>query len=125
MESIKIVRLKEGCDIICLISLVKGEYFVKNPMVIDLHYSKASRPELIMSNWLPVQLIKDNEAFISVDEVMCLLEPNDYLTEYYRNLVDRATKFVAEEPQESSQEELEELAMALFELENAKGLLIH
>lgn len=127
MEKINIVRLKEGCDIITSIDLVKGEYLVKNPMVVDLHYRKGSpKPELILTNWLPVPIIKDNSASISVDEVVCIMEPNEILAEYYTNLVSRSVEFLTSDVvEESSESELQELAEALQELESIKGISIH
>lgn len=127
MEAVKIVRLKEGCDIITSIDLVKGEYLVKAPMMVDLHYRKGSpKPELVLTNWLPVQIIIDNEARISTDEVLCIMEPNAHLEEYYKNLVNRSTEFLTSEASaETTQQELEVLASALEELESTEGILIH
>ena len=127
MESIKIVRLKEGCDIITTIDLIKGEYLVKDPMIVDLHYRKgAPKPELVLTNWLPVAIIQKNEACISVDEVLCILDPNEHLAEYYKNLAERTAEYLTSGTvEETTEEELEELAAVLQELEINKGTLIH
>ena len=123
MEKVKIVRLKEGCDIITNIELIKGEYLVKQPMIVELHFRKGSpKPELVLTNWLPVQIILENSASISVDEVLCMMDPNLSLAEYYTNLVNKVSEYVEVG---NSEEELELLASALEELETNKGLLIH
>jgi hypothetical protein len=123
MEAIKIVRLKDNCDIITTIDMVKGEYLVKHPMVVDLHYRKdAVKPELVLTNWLPVPILVENEAAITTDMVVCIMEPNATLKEYYENLVSRSAEYLTSEP---LSEDLEELAEALHELETVKGISIH
>lgn len=125
MEAIKIARMKDGYDIITSIDLVRGEYLVKNPMVVELHYRKgAAKPELVMTNWLPVPILVENEANISTDMVVCLMEPNPTLKEYYQNLVSRSAEFLTSEPMENPTE-VEELAEAMLELETVKGISIH
>lgn len=125
MEKIKIVRLKDGFDIITSIDLVGGEYLVKNPMVVDLIFKKgAAKPELVITNWLPVQILVENEASISTDMVVCIMEPNPNLKEYYENLVNRSAEYLTSESVEDSGE-IEELAEALLELETVKGISIH
>jgi hypothetical protein len=125
MEAIKIVRMKDGFDIITSIDLVRGEYLVKNPMVVDLHYRKGSaKPELVMTNWLPVPILIENEASISTDTVVCLMEPNATLKEYYENLVSRSAEYLTSESMEDT-DEVQELAEAMLELETSKGISIH
>lgn len=125
MEAIKIVRLKDGFDIITTIDMIRGEYLVKHPMVVDLHYRKgAAKPELVMTNWLPVQILCENEAAITTDMVVCIMEPNATLKEYYENLVSRSAEYLTSESMEEP-DEVEELAEAMLELETTKGISIH
>jgi hypothetical protein len=127
MEQIKIIRLKDGCDIITSIELVKGEYVIKQPMILDI-IQRGKLPELNLTNWLPVQVIENNETIISVDEVVCTMEPNSHLKEYYVNLVDRIQTFATTEKERSESEEYAHqmaLATALEELETYKGISIH
>jgi hypothetical protein len=125
MEAIKIVRLKDGFDIITTIDLVRGEYLVKHPLVVDLHHRKGSvKPELVMTNWLPVAILEENEACISTDMVVCIMEPNATLKEYYENLVSRSAEYLTSESMEDA-DEVQELAEAMLELETVKGISIH
>jgi hypothetical protein len=125
METIKIVRLKDGFDIITTIEMIKGEYLVKHPMVVDLHYRKgAAKPELVMTNWLPVQILCENEASITTDMVVCIMEPNATLKEYYENLVNRSAEYLTSEYMED-EGDIEKLAEAMLELETSKGISIH
>ena len=125
MEQTKIIRLKDGCDILANIELVRGEYVLEYPMIVDLIYRKNSAPELQLTNWLPLQLIEGTSVTISVDEVVFQMEPNAHLKEYYKNLVDKVSTFSQEEEEMIDKEHIEQLATALEELETYKGIIIH
>ena len=61
MNTIKIVRLKNGEDIIGNLSdNTNGDYEISEPMSVSL-VQKGHESGLVMSHWLPVQLIKKNE----------------------------------------------------------------
>ena len=47
-----------------------------------------------MNHWLPVQLLKKNEAVISAKDVMCVFEPLDDLCEFYVNSVEKIKKLL-------------------------------
>lgn len=115
MEQIKVVKLKDGCDVVCDMSLVKGEYLLKNPMAVEMRPGKNGY-QILMENWLPVGLIKDNEAFISVDEVICTLEPNEELIEYYSMAVERVNEALMNSEKGSEDDDMEEILEAFKEM---------
>jgi hypothetical protein len=125
MEQTKIVRLKDGCDVLANVELVKGEYVLNYPMIVDLIYRKNVAPELQLTNWLPLQLIEGHSVTIPVNQVVCHMQPNAHLTEYYKNLVDKVSTFSESEEELVSKEHVEQLASALEELETYKGIIIH
>ena len=125
MEQTKIVRLKDGCDVLANVELVKGEYVLEYPMIVDLIYRKNSAPELQLTNWLPLQLIEGHTVTIPVSQVICQMEPNAHLKEYYKNLVDKVNTFSQEEEEMIDKEHIQQLASALEELETYKGIIIH
>lgn len=94
MENIKIVRLKNGEDIVGqLFDYLDTDgkiesYDVIEPMTVDLEY-RGKEAGLIMRHWLPVQLVKHNEINIKQQDVLCLLEPSDDFAEYYVNTVEK------------------------------------
>ena len=38
--------------------------------------------------WLPMELIKENNALIYTEDILTIIEPKDDLVEYYNNVVD-------------------------------------
>jgi hypothetical protein len=92
MENIKIVRLKNGEDIVGqLIQKSNSDSFgydIIEPMTVDIDY-RGKEAGLIMRHWLPVQLVKHNEINIKESDILCLLEPSDDFVEYYMNTVEK------------------------------------
>jgi len=88
MENIKIVRLKNGEDIVGQIYDTNDSYDVIEPMTVDVEY-RGKEAGLIMRHWLPVQLVKHNEISIKHSDVLCVLEPSDDFAEYYVNTVEK------------------------------------
>ena len=102
-NQIKILRLKDGEDIISSCEYVgKDIVELHNPM--SLFYKQIEgRSVVFMSPWLPVELIKFNAARIFAQEVLTLIEPKDSLIQYYNNTVIRTNDALAE-----SQEQIDE-----------------
>ena len=88
MDNIKIVRLKNGEDIVGQIVSLKDSYDVIEPMTVDVEY-RNKEAGLVMRHWLPVQLIKHNEINIKTNDVLCLLDPSEDFAEYYVNTVEK------------------------------------
>ena len=88
MDNIKIVRLKNGEDIVGQITNVDDAYDVIEPMTVDVEY-RGKEPGLIMRHWLPIQLVKYNEITIKQTDVLCVLEPSEDFAEYYMNTVEK------------------------------------
>lgn len=89
MESIKILRLKSGEDIITYFEQVdKNNIILRNPMaVLVKNDSRTGRQITLMDNWLPVQLIKTNEAFITEQLIVTIMEPSAEFSEYFENAI--------------------------------------
>jgi small nuclear ribonucleoprotein (snRNP)-like protein len=88
MENIKIVRLKNGEDIVGQLINVDDSYDVIEPMTVDVEY-RGKEAGLVMRHWLPVQLVKHNEINIKQSDVLCVLEPSADFAEYYVNTVEK------------------------------------
>lgn len=80
--AVKILRLQDGLDIICVHKNVSGINFIKNPMVVYLDY-ESEEPDLVMQHWIPNELVKNNETTISDIDILCAFEPTEALEEYY------------------------------------------
>ena len=88
MDNIKIVRLKNGEDIVGQLFDVEDSYDVIEPMTVDVEY-RGKEAGLVMRHYLPVQLVKYNEVTIKQSDVLCIMEPSADFAEYYVNTVEK------------------------------------
>jgi hypothetical protein len=89
MESVNILRLKSGEDIICYMEHYgHDEIVVRDAMVVFTKTDFKSGKQIIMlEHWLPIQLIKENETIIKQSEVVATMTPSSDFFEYYMNAV--------------------------------------
>jgi SAM-dependent MidA family methyltransferase len=124
MNTIKIVRLKNGEDIIGNLSdNIDGDYDISEPMSVSL-VQKGHESGLVMSHWLPVQLIKKNEIKINSRDVLTMFEPNDEFAEYYTNTVEKIKQLLKAKNVADSMtdEEIEDIMDAM---EDGDGQTLH
>ena len=70
---VQILRLKDGSDVICnMESVAPGIIELQLPMMFQL-----VNQNLVLQHWLPLAVMKGNSVMISVDEVICIMEPNE------------------------------------------------
>ena len=124
MENIKIVRLKNGEDIVGQLINVNDSYDVIEPMTVDVEY-RGKEPGLVMRHWLPIQLVKHNEINIKQSDVLCVLEPSDDFAEYYVNTVEKIHDLLKARNlvEELDDDEVNDIMDALEELEQAGNTL--
>ena len=123
MNTIKIVRLKNGEDIIGNLNLIDDEYEIMEPMSVNV-VMKGQESGLVMSHWLPVQLIKKNEIKINSRDVLTVIEPNDEFAEYYTNTVEKIKMLLKAKntADEMTDEEIEDIMDAM---EDGDGQTLH
>jgi hypothetical protein len=88
-QSVKIVRLQSGEDIIAnYIENEENEMVqLDNPM--HLIFKRTTKGTVMMLlPWLPIELIKDNTATIYTSDILTVYEPKDDLIQYYDNIVN-------------------------------------
>jgi hypothetical protein len=96
MDNVRIIRLKDGEDIIASYHLnSNGIIEMYDPMTLFYKRMSAGKSMLLMSPWLPIELIQTNSACISMNEVLTIVEPRSALIEYYNNAVAEANEVVA------------------------------
>jgi hypothetical protein len=96
MDNVRIIRLKDGEDIITSYHLnSNGIIEMYDPMTLFYKRMSAGKSMLLMSPWLPIELIQTNSACISMNEVLTIVEPRSALIEYYNNAVAEANEVVA------------------------------
>ena len=131
MEAVKIVRLKSGEDIICYIEQVdKMNFIVREPMVVLTKQDfKNDKHVIMMNHWLPVPLIRHNEAVIMESEIITMLEPTSEFSIYYENSVNAMKQYLDSDTSSSDEEEnslsKEEMLMMLESVGPDSTELIH
>lgn len=112
MEAVKVLRLKSGEDIIAYLEQVdKLNFIVREPMVVFVKSDmKSGKQNIIMNHWLPVPVIRNNEAFLTESEIVTILEPTTEFSEYFENAVDAIAKAknMSEELADNNEEEMSE-----------------
>jgi hypothetical protein len=131
MEAVKIIRLKSGEDIIAYIEQVdKMNFIIREPMVVlSKQDFKNGKHVIMMDHWLPVPLIRHNEAFITESEIVTMLEPTSDFSEYYENAVTNMKQILTFNTSSSDEEERnltrEEMLMMLEAVGPDTTELIH
>jgi hypothetical protein len=131
MEAVKLIRLKSGEDIIAYIEQVdKLNFVIREPMVVLTKQDNRTNKHIIMmDHWLPVPLIRHNEAFITESEIVTMLEPTSDFSEYYENAVTNMKQILTFNTSSSDEEERnltrEEMLMMLEAVGPDTTELIH
>ena len=127
-NSIKIVRLQSGEDIMA--DIVEDEendtILLDNPMQVIFKRIPTGQTVMMMMPWLPIEIIKENNAIVYASDILTIIEPKDDLIDYYGNVVVEAQKRMEEqrnfseiddEEEDDDDDESEEIdADELFEL---------
>lgn len=98
MHEIKLIRLQSGEDIICTCheDLETKMVMLKDPMTVIYKRIK-NGSILLITPWLPAELIEDNTATIYTSDILTTTEPKLMVKNYYSKLVDSLEKFKKEE----------------------------
>lgn len=98
---INIIRLKNGEDIIgrtlepIQVKNINESFIVYEPLSVIVE-QRGGQQGLVMSHWVPISLVKHNEASINPCDVLTVFEPNEEFTEYYTNTVEKLNKLINE-----------------------------
>lgn len=84
-NNIKIVRLQSGEDIIANYYTDEESNLVllDRPMHVIFKRLPTGKTIMMMMPWLPLELIKENNALIDLNDVLTVLEPREELISYY------------------------------------------
>jgi hypothetical protein len=95
-HNIKILRLQNGEDLISDCVMSEDDYLVQlnNPMTLIFKRTMKGTV-MMMLPWLPIEVISDNIATITQDDILTFADPKDDLIEYYGNMVEQAAEAVA------------------------------
>jgi hypothetical protein len=113
---IKILRLKDGYDVIAEAQISNYNVRITNPMSFEFRGNN-----MVLSHWLPIGVMDGNFVDISLEEVLCFMDPNTRFLDYYQEMVTKVNSSL----DGVKEEDMELLAEAMDELENTKGISIH
>ena len=124
MDEVKIVRFKDGMDVICFYETLNNEYVdVKEPMMFEVR-----NMNLVMQQWLPIAMIKENRTTVKQEDILCVMEPSDDFKEYFQTTVEKVNDSIQKKKNASTEEEKEymlEVLSAMDEMDGLKNLILH
>jgi len=106
MDNIKIVRLQSGEDVIANYNDdQEGSITLTNPMALIFKRMPTGRAVMMMSPWLPLELVEDNVACIYAQDILSVFQPKQSIIDYYNTTVTE----VEEDRQNEEMNELHDL----------------
>ena len=88
MDNIKIVRLQSGEDVIAnYTDDQEGSITLVNPMSLMFKRMPTGRAVMMMSPWLPLELVEDNVACIYAQDILSVFQPKQSIIDYYNTTV--------------------------------------
>jgi hypothetical protein len=99
MDNIKIVRLQSGEDVIADYTQVDGDSSVllTNPMTLMFKRMPTGRAVMLMSPWLPLELVEKNEAWLFESDILSIFQPKTQIIDYYTNTVKEVEEDMLQE----------------------------
>jgi hypothetical protein len=98
-NNIKIVRLQSGEDIMA--DIIEDEendtIFLDNPMHIIFKRMPTGQTVMMMMPWLPIEIIKENNAIVYATDILTMIDPKEDLINYYGNVVVEAQHRMVEQ----------------------------
>ena len=138
MDNIKIVRLQSGEDVIAGYSDdEEGSVTLTNPMALIFKRMPTGRAVMMMSPWLPLEIVEHNVACLYTQDILSVFQPKQSMINYYHNMIveveedrknDEMNELhdIEEEDFEMSSEEENEAMEELKQLrEDIKKKLLH
>jgi hypothetical protein len=107
---IKILRLTTGEDIIasCIYDPSNNGIQVFNPMaVIVKRLPNSKQTMLLVSPWLPIEILEEDYAFIDLQNILTILNPSEQFKKYYSNSVTEYETALSKQDEDSEMSEFE------------------
>ena len=103
MDNIKIIRLQSGEDVIADYTQVEGDSSVllTNPMCLIFKRMPTGRAVMLMSPWLPLELVEKNEAWLFEADILSIFQPKSQIIDYYTNTVKEVEEDIIASESES------------------------
>jgi hypothetical protein len=120
METIKILRMKSGYDLIGFVSEdLAHQVHIKKPMKISITVDPKDQQQFfVIQNWLPHQYFVKDEVDLWQDDIMFIMETTESFKTYYIEMVHKLDKLITAVNVMNSIENHEEILDALDESYN-------
>jgi len=92
MQTIKVIKLYNGDEIVAYTEQFEKYVKVKDPFQFFLKFDKNGAQSIAIDFWLPVPLIKSSEAELLIEKIIAVMEPSEEFSEYYENVVKATQK---------------------------------
>lgn len=94
MNNVKIIRLQSGEDIIATYTDSNdndGTVLLNNPMSLMFKRLPTGKAVMLMSPWLPLELIEGSSAWLYTDDILSIMQPRASVIDYYNKMVEEIT----------------------------------
>lgn len=92
------MRLKTGEDIITQVTNETSKTVeIINPMVILFKRLETGRAMILMSPWIPIEIVCDNSTVIDTNNIISTMKPRQSLIDHYIETVERMSEIVIDE----------------------------
>lgn len=114
MDNVKLIRLVSGEDIIAFFEEEEDEYLLGSPMTIIFKRLPTGKALMLVSPWLPMEIIEDDIVGIPKSQVMTVMNTKPHMTEYYmQSLFEMENELLTREDESlrdasQTQEEIED-----------------
>jgi hypothetical protein len=117
MDDVRILRLQSGEDIIAKYKEVDSdaEIVLIDPMTILFKTSPEGKAFMMMSPWLPIEIIEDNVATIFVGDIVTMLKPKKSVVTYYRRIANETNVYALQSSSQMEKSLLEDDNEAFYE----------
>lgn len=119
-KEVKIVRFKDGLDVVCFFDTTDDNFELGNPMLFEVRNNN-----LQMMQWIPSGVVSDTSVIIGKDNILCTFEPTADFKEYFITVIEKLTSFDDKGKKSKKKDDIKEVLDALSELENLKNIMIH
>ena len=97
-------------------------YNISEPMIFEIRNSN-----LLMQHWLPMGMLKENKVNIKIEDVLCVMDPDNEFAEFYSNTIEKL-KTASESKSKDNEIEKERLGNimeTLNQLSNTRNIILH
>lgn len=96
-EKIKLMRLITGEDIIAQVVEDSDKVTLINPMSIFFKRLQTGKALILMSPWVPIEIVSDNTIEMKSSTIISFMKPRDTLLDHYHHTIDKLADIIFDE----------------------------